>query len=107
MEPEVTDLAHCLIALGAKIEGLGTARLVIEGVEAPVRGRHEVLPDRIETGTFLVAAAMTGGKVTVNRARPNTMDAVLSNWSKPVRRSRPPTTTITLDMQGKRRRRST
>ncbi|MBW8773615.1 MAG: UDP-N-acetylglucosamine 1-carboxyvinyltransferase [Stenotrophomonas sp.] len=78
MEPEVTDLAHCLIALGAKIEGLGTARLVIEGVERLSGGRHEVLPDRIETGTFLVAAAMTGGKVTVNRARPNTMDAVLS-----------------------------
>ena len=78
MEPEVTDLAHCLIALGAKIEGLGTARLVIEGVEKLSGGRHEVLPDRIETGTFLVAAAMTGGKVTVNRARPNTMDAVLA-----------------------------
>ncbi|WP_193069483.1 UDP-N-acetylglucosamine 1-carboxyvinyltransferase, partial [Pseudomonas sp. K5] len=78
MEPEVTDLAHCLIALGAKIEGLGTARLVIEGVERLSGGRHEVLPDRIETGTFLVAAAMTGGKVTVNRARPNTMDAGLA-----------------------------
>ncbi|KAG1602198.1 hypothetical protein G6F46_013898 [Rhizopus delemar] len=78
MEPEVTDLAHCLIALGAKIEGLGTARLGSEGVERLSGGRHEVLPDRIETGTFLVAAAMTGGKVTVNRARPNTMDAVLS-----------------------------
>ena len=60
MEPEVTDLAHCLIALGAKIEGLGTARLVIEGVERLSGGRHEVLPDRIETGTFAVAAAMAG-----------------------------------------------
>ncbi len=102
MEPEVTDLAHCLIALGAKIEGLGTARLVIEGVERLSGGRHEVLPDRIETGTFLVAAAMTGGKVTVNRARPNTMDAVLSKLVEAGAKIETTDDTITLDMQGKR-----
>ena len=102
MEPEVTDLAHCLIALGAKIEGLGTARLVIEGVERLSGGRHEVLPDRIETGTFLVAAAMTGGKVTVNRARPNTMDAVLSKLVEAGAKIETTDDSITLDMQGKR-----
>jgi len=104
MEPEVTDLAHCLIALGAKIEGLGTARLVIEGVERLSGGRHEVLPDRIETGTFLVAAAMTGGKVTVNRARPNTMDAVLAKLVEAGAKIDTTDDSITLDMQGKRPR---
>jgi UDP-N-acetylglucosamine 1-carboxyvinyltransferase len=104
MEPEVTDLAHCLIALGAKIEGLGTARLVIEGVERLSGGRHEVLPDRIETGTFLVAAAMTGGKVTVNRARPNTMDAVLAKLVEAGARIETTDDSITLDMQGRRPR---
>ncbi|WP_353101474.1 UDP-N-acetylglucosamine 1-carboxyvinyltransferase, partial [Stenotrophomonas lactitubi] len=102
MEPEVTDLAHCLIALGAKIEGLGTARLVIEGVERLSGGRHEVLPDRIETGTFLVAAAMTGGKVTVNRARPNTMDAVLAKLVEAGATIETTEDSITLDMHGKR-----
>jgi len=104
MEPEVTDLAHCLIALGAKIEGLGTARLTIEGVEKLSGGRHEVLPDRIETGTFLVAAAMTGGKVTVNRARPNTMDAVLAKLVEAGAHIETTEDSITLDMGGKRPR---
>ena len=104
MEPEVTDLAHCLIALGAKIEGLGTARLVIEGVEKLSGGRHEVLPDRIETGTFLVAAAMTGGRVTVSRARPNTMDAVLSKLVEAGAKIETTEDSITLDMDGKRPR---
>jgi len=102
MEPEVTDLAHCLIALGAKIEGLGTARLVIEGVPRLGGGRHEVLPDRIETGTFLVAAAMTGGSVTVNRARPDTMEAVLSKLIEAGATISTTADTITLDMHGKR-----
>jgi UDP-N-acetylglucosamine 1-carboxyvinyltransferase len=102
MEPEVADLGHCLIALGAKIEGLGTSRLVIEGVERLSGGRHEVLPDRIETGTFLVAAAMTGGKVTVNRARPNTMDAVLHKLTEAGASISVGEDSITLDMQGKR-----
>ena len=102
MEPEVTDLAQCLIALGAKIEGLGTARLVIEGVERLSGGRHEVLPDRIETGTFLVAAAMTGGRVTVNRARPGTMEAVLSKLVEAGAVIETTDDSITLDMQGKR-----
>ncbi|WP_407352411.1 UDP-N-acetylglucosamine 1-carboxyvinyltransferase [Luteimonas sp. R10] len=76
-EPEIVDLADCLIALGADIEGAGTARIVVHGVERLRGGTHEVLPDRIETGTFLVAAAMTGGCVTATRARPDTVAAVL------------------------------
>ncbi len=77
MEPEVVDLAECLNALGARIEGAGTSRITIHGVERLSGGRHTVLPDRIETGTFLVAAAMTGGRITARKARPDTLDAVL------------------------------
>ncbi|MEA5667427.1 UDP-N-acetylglucosamine 1-carboxyvinyltransferase [Stenotrophomonas sp. ATCM1_4] len=102
MEPEVSDLAHCLIALGAKIEGIGTARLVIEGVERLHGGRHAVLPDRIETGTFLVAAAMTGGRIVVRNARPDTMDAVLQKLVEAGAEISTTEDTITLDMHGKR-----
>ncbi|MGR4896229.1 UDP-N-acetylglucosamine 1-carboxyvinyltransferase [Stenotrophomonas sp. LARHCG68] len=102
MEPEVSDLAYCLIALGAKIEGIGTARLVIEGVERLHGGRHAVLPDRIETGTFLVAAAMTGGRIVVRNARPDTMDAVLQKLVEAGAEISTTEDTITLDMHGKR-----
>jgi UDP-N-acetylglucosamine 1-carboxyvinyltransferase len=102
MEPEVSDLAHCLIALGAKIEGIGTARLVIEGVERLAGGRHAVLADRIETGTFLVAAAMTGGRIVVRNARPDTMDAVLAKLVEAGAEIETTADTITLDMHGKR-----
>ena len=102
MEPEVSDLAHCLIALGAKIEGIGTARLVIEGVERLNGGRHAVLADRIETGTFLVAAAMTGGRVVARNARPDTMDAVLAKLIEAGATVETTEDTITVDMQGKR-----
>ncbi len=102
MEPEVSDLAHCLIALGAKIEGVGTSRLVIEGVERLHGGRHAVLPDRIETGTFLVAAAMTGGRIVARNARPDTMDAVLQKLVEAGAEISTTEDTITLDMHGKR-----
>ena len=102
MEPEVSDLAHCLIALGAKVEGIGTARLVIEGVERLNGGRHAVLADRIETGTFLVAAAMTGGRVVARNARPDTMDAVLAKLIEAGATVETTEDTITVDMQGKR-----
>ncbi len=102
MEPEVSDLAHCLIALGAKIEGIGTARLVIEGVERLSGGRHAVLADRIETGTFLVAAAMTGGRIVVRNARPDTLDAVLAKLVEAGAQIETTEDTITLDMHGKR-----
>ncbi len=76
-EPEIPDLAACLTAMGAKISGAGTDVITVEGVERLHGARHSVMPDRIETGTFLVAAAATGGDVKVTGARPDTLDAVL------------------------------
>ena len=77
-EPEVVDLANCLIAMGAKIEGAGTDTIVIEGVERLNGATYSVMPDRIETGTYLVAAAMTGGRVKVKDTDTTTLEAVLS-----------------------------
>ncbi|GGW70120.1 UDP-N-acetylglucosamine 1-carboxyvinyltransferase [Alishewanella tabrizica] len=76
-EPEIVDLANYLNTLGAKISGAGTDTLVIEGVSALQGGSHRVLPDRIETGTFLVAAAVTGGDVTCTSAAPADLEVVL------------------------------
>jgi UDP-N-acetylglucosamine 1-carboxyvinyltransferase len=104
MEPEVTDLADCLIALGADIEGAGTSRIVVRGVERLSGGRHAVLPDRIETGTFLVAAAMTGGRIIARRARGDTLDAVLDKLTEAGASIQTTDDTITLDMQGRRPR---
>jgi UDP-N-acetylglucosamine 1-carboxyvinyltransferase len=77
-EPEVVDLAECLIAMGANIQGAGTDTIVIEGVESLHGAQHTILPDRIETGTFLVAVVMAGGKVKIKNTRPKLLDAVLS-----------------------------
>lgn len=104
MEPEVTDLAVFLNALGARIEGAGTARIVIHGVQRLEGGRHTVVPDRIETGTFLVAAAMTGGRVSARRARPDTLDAVLDKLRQAGASIDTTADSITLDMQGRRAR---
>lgn len=76
-EPEVVDLANCLIAMGAKIRGAGTPVIEVEGVSKLHGATHSVLPDRIETGSFLVAALMTRGDVTVTHAAPHTLDIVL------------------------------
>ncbi len=76
-EPEVVDLAKCLVTMGAKIRGAGSDEIVIEGVEALGGGYHEVIPDRIETGTYLVAAAMTGGKIKLRDVQPSHLEAVL------------------------------
>ena len=76
-EPEVVDLANCLIAMGAKIRGVGTPVIEVEGVAELHGATHSVLPDRIETGSFLVAALMTRGDVTVTHAAPHTLDIVL------------------------------
>jgi UDP-N-acetylglucosamine 1-carboxyvinyltransferase len=76
-EPEVVDLADFLIAMGARISGAGTNTITVEGVERLGGARYTVLPDRIETGTYLVACAMTGGKIRCVRARPAHLDAVL------------------------------
>ena len=77
-EPEVVDLAHCLAAMGAKIEGAGTGIITIHGVEQLHGAEYEVMADRIETGTFLAAAAMTGGRVRATGAQPDTLDAVMA-----------------------------
>ena len=76
-EPEVSDLAELLVNMGAKISGIGTDRLVIEGVTALHGASHAVIPDRIETGTFLCAVAAIGGEITLKSCRPDTLDAVL------------------------------
>ncbi len=76
-EPEVSDLANCLISMGAKIHGVGTDIITIEGVEALHAAAHRVMPDRIETGTFLVAAAASGGEIQLKETRTDTLDSVL------------------------------
>src|SRR3712207_1954256 len=75
-EPEVVDLANFLNKMGAKIEGAGTRRLIIEGVPELHGAEHDVIPDRIEAGTFLVAGAVCGNGVTVNRVVPEHVVAV-------------------------------
>jgi UDP-N-acetylglucosamine 1-carboxyvinyltransferase len=76
MEPEITDLAECLVKMGAYIEGIGTNKLVIHGVETLKGATHSVIPDRIETGPFMIAAALTGGDVTLTNTRAGTLDSV-------------------------------
>src|SRR5690606_15627274 len=103
-EPEIVDLVRCLRAMGAKIQGESSSRIEVEGVERLHGGEHAVVPDRIETGTFLVAAAMTGGRVTVRRARPDTLDAVLAALVEAGADVACGEDWITLDMQGRRPR---
>lgn len=101
-EPEVGDLAELLVKMGAKISGIGTDRLVIEGVEKLHGAEHSVIPDRIEAGTFLCAVAAVGGEVLIQDCRPDTLDAVMvklkeaglqmevgSDWIKATMQARP------------------
>ena len=81
-EPEVTDLAHCLIKMGAKIEGVGTDTLVVTGVDKLHGAEHAIVADRIEAGTFAVAAALTQGDLTLTKARPDTMGAIIEKLIK-------------------------
>ena len=76
-EPEIADVADCLNKMGARITGAGTSRIVVEGVAKLDGARHSVLPDRIETGTYAMAVAMTGGDVTLQNARPEHLQAAL------------------------------
>ncbi len=76
-EPEIGNLADCLNAMGAKISGAGTSRIVVEGVDKLNGAHHSVLPDRIETGTYAMAVAMTGGDVLLQNARPELLQAAL------------------------------
>jgi UDP-N-acetylglucosamine 1-carboxyvinyltransferase len=103
-EPEVVDLANCLIAMGAQIEGAGTNTIVVHGVERLHGTHYEVLPDRIETGTFLVAGAMTGGRVVAKRARADTLDSVLAKLEQAGAQIDVGADSITLDMKGRRPR---
>ena len=101
-EPEIIDLALCLLTMGAKIEGIGSSTMVIEGVERLHGGTYQVQADRIETGTFLVAAAMTGGKITCRRARAEYMDSVLLKLQEAGAHISTNSDSITLDMGGRR-----
>jgi UDP-N-acetylglucosamine 1-carboxyvinyltransferase len=101
-EPEVTDLADFLVAMGAKIEGAGSSTIIVEGVESLGAARHSVLPDRIETGTYLVAAAMTGGKVRAVDTAPETLEAVLIKLAEAGAKVTTGEDWIEVDMQGRR-----
>lgn len=101
-EPEVADLAEFLIGLGAKIEGVGSSSIVIQGVERLGGTHHSVLPDRIETGTYLVAAAMTGGRIRVTESAPETLEAVLIKLQEAGAKVETGDDWIDIDMQGRR-----
>ncbi len=79
-EPEIVDLAECLTSMGARIEGAGTGCIVIEGVRSLHGATHSIMPDRIETGTFVGAAAATGGNVLISGADPRSLTAVLDKF---------------------------
>jgi len=101
-EPEIVDLANCLIQMGAKISGAGSDKITIEGVETLNGCDYAVLPDRIETGTFLVAAAVTGGKVRCTNAAPDTLDAVLDKLEQAGAKITTGEDWIELDMEGRK-----
>ncbi len=101
-EPEVVDLANCLIAMGAKISGAGTATITVEGVESLHGARHSVIPDRVEAGTYLIAGAATGGKVKVTNVVPQTLEAVCTKLRESGALVEEGEDWISLDMQGKR-----
>ena len=101
-EPEVTDLANFLTGMGAQIEGVGSSTLVVTGVERLGGTSYRVLPDRIETGTYLVAAAMTGGKIRTINTAPETLEAVLIKLAEAGAHIETGDDWIEIDMQGKR-----
>lgn len=103
-EPEVVDLANCLISMGARIEGAGTDTITIHGVESLAGTSYSVMPDRIETGTFLVAAAISHGRVKVRDTDPDLLDAVLAKLREAGAKLNIGRDWIELDMQGKRPR---
>ncbi|NCT57754.1 MAG: UDP-N-acetylglucosamine 1-carboxyvinyltransferase [Legionella sp.] len=101
-EPEVVDLANFLIGMGAKIHGAGTHTIEIEGVPHLTGGSYTVLPDRIEAGTYLAAAAMTRGKVTVKRVRPDNLLSMLCKFEEAGAAITLGNDWVTLDMYGER-----
>lgn len=103
-EPEVTDLANCLNAMGARIMGAGTSTLIVEGVQRLHGTHYSILPDRIETGTYLVGAAMTGGCIKCKDTAPHLLDAVLIKLREAGAHIECGEDWIMLDMQGRRPR---
>ena len=101
-EPEVVDLADCLVAMGARISGAGTDTLVIDGVESLHGAHYQVLPDRIETGTYLLAGAITGGRVKVKDTRPDHLEAVLLKLEEAGAQVNTGPDWIEVDMNGRR-----
>ncbi|WP_455201135.1 UDP-N-acetylglucosamine 1-carboxyvinyltransferase, partial [Kaarinaea lacus] len=103
-EPEVVDLADCLNKMGAKIDGAGTATITIEGVDSLKGVEYHVLPDRIETGTYLIAGAISGGRVKLKDTKPDILDAVLAKLQDAGANIEIGEDWISLDMQGNRPR---
>lgn len=103
-EPEVIDLANFLICLGAQIKGAGTETIIIDGVESLGGGSYRVMPDRVEAGTYLIAAAMTGGQIRLEEVCPENMTAVLEKIRETDAKLQIGSNWISLDMQGKRPR---
>ena len=101
-EPEVVDLANCLTQMGAKISGAGTNTITVQGVKKLKGIDYSVLPDRIETGTYLAAAAITGGRVTCLKAEPGTLDAVLQKFREAGASVESGDDWIELDMRGRK-----
>jgi len=99
-EPEVVDLANCLISMGAKISGVGTDTITIEGVERLHETRYNVMPDRIEAGTYLISAAITGGRIKIKDVDPSTLDSVLAKLEEAGADIEVGQDWITLDMHG-------
>lgn len=103
-EPEVTDLANFLVMLGAKIDGIGSDTLVIDGVESLGGGEYSVMPDRIESGTYLVASAITRGQVRLEKADPTTLTATLDKLLEAGADIKTGKDWVSLDMHDKRPR---
>ncbi len=101
-EPEVSDLAHCLVAMGARIEGIGSDTLTIQGVNSLSGCDYSVLPDRIETGTYLLAAAITGGCVKVTDTQPKLLESVLLKLEQAGAVVESGDDWVQVDMQGRR-----
>ena len=101
-EPEVVDLANCLIAMGAKIKGAGTNTITVEGVKSLKGVDYSVLPDRIETGTYLAAAAITGGRIKCLKAAPDDLHAVIGKFEEAGARVETGKDWIELDMRGRK-----
>lgn len=101
-EPEIIDLAKFLLTLGAKVDGAGTSTIRITGVETLSGGSHRVLPDRIECGTYLVAAAMTAGRIRLNRVAPSDLEAVIAKLQEAGASIVDGEDWIDIDMRGRR-----